>query len=187
VTIRQGADRIISDIDKQKYNFQSHVQVIQALATSVGQAMGGTSGALYRIFLTASARSFQQAYQPTNLPEVNDALLATAFQSGVEAIKEYGGADEGYRTMLDALIPASNTFTRAIIAGFPTSQALHLAAETAQIGAEATKNMRALAGRSNYLSPDRLISTPDPGAKAVAIWLQALSDYYNSNYNENNK
>ena len=38
-----------------------------------------------------------------------------------------------------------------------------------------TQTMRAQAGRASYVSPDRL-QNPDPGAKAVALWLRAICD-----------
>ena len=68
--------------------------------------------------------------------------------------------------MLDALIPASECIGSGIAE----------VAEAASCGAESTKNMIALAGRSNYLSEDQLAGTPDPGAKAVAIILTAIAE-----------
>ena len=51
------------------------------------------------------------------------------------------------------------------------SAAAHAAAE----GAEATKSMKASAGRSSYVPDIALQDTADPGASAVAIWLQAAA------------
>jgi len=69
--------------------------------------------------------------------------------------------------MLDALIPAADTFDNGIKA----------AAAAASAGADSTANMEvALAGRSNYLGEDQLRGTPDPGAKAVSIILRAIAD-----------
>jgi dihydroxyacetone kinase len=50
-----------------------------------------------------------------------------------------------------------------------SSQACHGFA--AQAGAEATKGMTPAAGRSSYVSAATAKGIPDPGAKAVAIWL----------------
>lgn len=39
---------------------------------------------------------------------------AEAFEAGINAISKYGGASAGYRTMLDALIPACRVLHEVI-------------------------------------------------------------------------
>ena len=41
------------------------------------------------------------------------AAVAGAFQAGVDAIQQYGGASRGDRTMLDALLPAAEALARS--------------------------------------------------------------------------
>jgi DAK2 domain len=78
---------------------------------------------------------------------------------------EYGGANPGDRTMIDALLPALNALPD-----------VGKAAKAARTGADATANMtRALAGRSTYVSADKLKGFNDPGAEAVALLLEGLS------------
>lgn len=52
---------------------------------------------------------------------------------------------------------------------------LSSAAEAALKGAEATKNMGSLAGRSNYVSEEKMQGVPDPGAAAIAAAFGALA------------
>ena len=63
--------------------------------------MGGSSGALYSIFLNALAATLAAS------GDISPKAAALAFSAGVGAISKYGGATAGYRTMLDALIPAA--------------------------------------------------------------------------------
>lgn len=70
------------------------------------------------------------------------------------------GATVGMRTMLDAFVPA--------IAALHAGHSVKEAAQQAEAGADATKSMNSLAGRSNYINQDILSGTPDPGAVAVA-------------------
>ena len=49
------------------------------------------------------------------------------------------------------------------------------ALEAADRGVEATSQMKPLLGRSSYLG-NRVLGYPDPGAKAVAVWLRAASE-----------
>lgn len=70
--------------------------------------------------------------------------------------------------MNDALIPASQ-----ICADGGDMDSIVKAAVEA---ADATANMEAKAGRSNYLAFSTIQGTPDPGAKAVAFILQGIAD-----------
>ncbi len=45
------------------------------------------------------------------------------------------------------------------------------------MGAEATTGMKAKAGRASYVSAANLTS-PDPGAKGVAIWMRAVAQEF---------
>lgn len=119
--------------------------------------MGGSSGVLMAIFFTAAA---QQLAAGEALP--------SALQQGLEKMKQYGGAQLGDRTLIDALQPA----IEAMVAG----KSLAEVAEAAQQGSEATASMgQAKAGRSSYLNSDNLNGVPDPGAVAVARVFAALS------------
>ena len=68
--------------------------------------------------------------------------------------------------MLDALIPFSQTWS----GGGSVSDALAAARE----GTAATATVVARVGRSSYVG-DRALGTPDPGARAVVIWLEAVA------------
>jgi dihydroxyacetone kinase len=71
--------------------------------------------------------------------------------------------------MLDALVPAA-------LALVESGGSITPAATKAREGADSTASMGlASAGRSNYLSEETLKGTPDPGAVAVAIALEAMS------------
>jgi dihydroxyacetone kinase len=59
--------------------------------------------------------------------------------------------------------------------GQASREMLMVAVENAERGVEATARMKPRLGRSSYLG-DRVLGYPDPGAKAVAIWLRAASD-----------
>ena len=96
-----------------------------------------------------------------------------AVDQGCQAIRELGGAKPGDRTMLDALAP----FVRSLkdVRGEPSREILLTAVEAVEQGVKATARMKPRLGRSSYLG-DRVLGHPDPGAKAVAIWLRAVSE-----------
>jgi triose/dihydroxyacetone kinase / FAD-AMP lyase (cyclizing) len=57
----------------------------------------------------------------------------------------------------------------------PTGDAILAAVEAAERGADATAHMQPKLGRSSYLGV-RVLGYPDPGAKAISMWLRAASD-----------
>ncbi|EFN51059.1 hypothetical protein CHLNCDRAFT_28367 [Chlorella variabilis] len=100
-TLAQGAVAIQQQLASLPLDDPSAAAL--ALGRLVGRAMGGTSGAVYKILLTAIGASLRQhhAEQPTL------AVVATAVLDGARAVSKYGGAQLGSRTMLDAIIPAA--------------------------------------------------------------------------------
>ena len=71
------------------------------------------------------------------------------------------------------LLPAAESFHRAVISGVSVTGALQTASAAAADGAAATARMLPRRGRSGYLG-ERALGHPDPGAEAVAAWLAAL-------------
>ncbi|MGI3167021.1 dihydroxyacetone kinase family protein [Pseudooceanicola sp. 200-1SW] len=136
----------------------------RAVGAIVRRATGGTSGPLYAILATAAGNALDEGEGTPG------AQLARAFAAGVEALQALGGAEPGDRTMVDALRPAA----QAMAAAEDPAEALRRAAQAARDGAEATKQMRPRRGRSSYVG-DRVLGHVDPGAHAVALWLDAAA------------
>ncbi|KAM6289242.1 triokinase/FMN cyclase [Aegotheles albertisi] len=143
----------------------SPAQLLSALADLLLEKMGGSSGVLYGLFLTAAARPL---LQHQHLPAWADAMDA-----GIEAMQRYGGAAPGDRTMLDSLCAAAQALDALRRPGAELLPVLAVAVQRAEEAAEATKAMEAAAGRASYISSAQL-RQPDPGAVAVAAVLRAL-------------
>ncbi|KAL3818507.1 hypothetical protein ACJIZ3_004412 [Penstemon smallii] len=177
-TMFRGASAILEDM-KKCYPLNDPAETILQIGSSIGKVMGGTSGILYNIF-------FKAAY--THLKAVGHSDIrvphwAGAFEAAIAAVSKYGGAKEGYRTLLDALIPASSVLKEKLAAGVDPVDAFVLSAEAAVTGAESTKNMLAQAGRSSYVSAEILASVPDPGAMGAATWYKAAAEAVKEKYN----
>lgn len=137
-----------------------------AVAQVLRHEVGGTSGPLYALLVTALG----EAFEPGRPDPAADAL-ARGFQDAVSRLQELGGAKLGDATMMDALIPAAEVLAGADI-GDPGDLAARVLA-AARSGAEATTGTAAGLGRSSYLG-DRAVGVPDPGAVAVTVWLEAV-------------
>ncbi|XP_078077364.1 triokinase/FMN cyclase-like isoform X2 [Mustelus asterias] len=140
-------------------------QLLLCLGKLTRDHMGGTSGALYSIALMTAAQ---------RLKDNNNASdWAVALNSGIEALKRYGGAELGDRTMLDSLCPAEYELRKLTDGNGNALQVLAEAVQKAEAGAEATKDMIAKAGRASYISSAQF-TRPDPGAVACAAILKAI-------------
>ncbi|XP_015333523.1 triokinase/FMN cyclase isoform X2 [Marmota marmota marmota] len=143
----------------------SPAQVLSKLSVLLLEKMGGSSGALYGLFLTAAAQPLKAN---TDLP-----AWSLAMDAGLEAMQKYGKAAPGDRTMLDSLWAAGQELQAWKKPGADLLQVLTKAVKSAEAAAEATKNMEAGAGRASYISSARL-DQPDPGAVAAAAILRAI-------------
>ena len=139
--------------------------ILTRIADALRRAIGGSSGPFYATALIRAARGVPAR------PAAQDWAMALA--AGTNAIAELGGAKPGDRTMVDALQPAAEAFAAALAAGMPASAAWGAALDAARAGAEATARMYPKLGRASYLGA-RAVGTPDAGAAAVVIWMEAL-------------
>lgn len=151
-TFAAAARRVLSELDSLP--LADRPALFGELSQLLGSAMGGSSGILLSILFAAAG-----AAGP-------DASPAAALAAGAQAMQRHGGAAEGDRTMLDALLPA----VRAL-----GEHGLAAAITAARAGADATAQMAsARAGRAAYVGSEHLRGVVDPGAEAVAAAFGAL-------------
>ncbi|MFI8949650.1 dihydroxyacetone kinase subunit DhaL [Streptomyces sp. NPDC053750] len=121
--------------------------------------VGGASGPLYGTLLRRTGKALGDA------AEVSAEQLAEALRTGVDAVRQLGGAAPGDKTMIDALVPAVD----ALADSFAAARA------AAEEGAVATTPMQARKGRASYLG-ERSIGHQDPGATSSALLVAALEE-----------
>ena len=130
-------------------------ELLRAISTELSQSMGGSSGVLLAIFFSAAADA-----------SADGKNVVPALQAGLARISDVGGARVGDRTMIDALDPALSALDQGVGA----------AAKAARKGADETASMtKAGAGRASYVSSGDLEGNTDPGAEAVALLFEGLS------------
>jgi dihydroxyacetone kinase-like protein len=99
------------------------------------------------------------------------ALLAEAFEAGINRIMERAGSKPGEKTILDALYPAAKAMAAHAEEGLlPALEAASIAAEE---GSKSTANMKAVHGRAAYYG-DKTIGLIDGGAEAGRLMFLAL-------------
>jgi ATP-dependent dihydroxyacetone kinase len=164
VSMERAARRVLLEVES--YPLADVPATLRALGDTLRRALGGSSGPLYGVLFLRCGNALAES-GGTRLVE-----WSAAIEQGSRAISELGGAKPGDRTMLDAL----DRFVQALKNG----SGLDAAATAAEEGARDTAQMKPKAGRSSYLG-ERVLGTPDPGAKAVSIWLRAVEEALKGN------
>ncbi len=169
VSMRRAAEAVLGAVDS--YPLDDVPATLKALGHALQREMGGSSGPLYGV-LFLRCGNVLEGFGSAGLAQWADAM-----EAGCQAISELGGARPGDRTMLDALDPFVRTFRNAgkSAGGVLSREVLLAAVKAAEDGVEATARMKPRLGRSSYLG-ERVLGHPDPGAKAVAVWLRAASE-----------
>lgn len=142
--------------------------LIANMAQKLEDEVSGSTSSLYGAWLEGMAESV-----PENAQELDAAALAAMFKSGLEEIGFATNARIGGKTMMDALIPATEAMEKAVPQGEKAMFAS--AADAAEKGAAATAQMKASFGRAKNLG-DRSIGAPDAGATSLSVLFRAFAN-----------
>ncbi len=135
-------------------------------AMAVMAINGGSAVPLWNTWLDG----MQEAAPEGN--EMGIGEIQAIFANGLSEMEDMSGAKVGDKTMMDALIPASQAI--AAYAGEDEGELFNLAAEAAQKGAENSKNFPSKFGRAKSYG-DKTIGTPDAGATSMACFFKGLA------------
>jgi dihydroxyacetone kinase phosphoprotein-dependent L subunit len=150
---------------------------LKRVAVTITGRIGGTSGPIWG---TAFIRAGATAGDRTDLTGED---VVAMLRAAADGIKQRGGAELGEKTLLDALVPATDTLERELAAGTGAADALARMAVTARQAADATKEMVAKRGRAAYTG-ERSRGSVDAGATAVAVMLERISAAWAAKYTE---
>lgn len=140
-------------------------------AMVITEHCGGASGPIWGSAFRSAAKYGEGKTEI--MPEEMSGLL----QSAVDGIQKRGGAKLGDKTLLDALIPATESLKRSAAEGEELLGAMRKSAQAAVEGAEKTKLIAASKGRASYLG-ERSIDKPDAGATAIGIIFTYIVDQF---------
>ncbi|WP_278102638.1 dihydroxyacetone kinase family protein [Microbacterium proteolyticum] len=129
---------------------------------------GGTSGALWGVILGAIARTLGDTGAPTT------ADVASGVSAAARAVTDYGKAEVGDKTLVDALVPFAATLAHAVDGGASLASAWASAADSAERAAAATADLLPRKGRARTHG-EHAVGTPDPGAVSLALITAAIA------------
>jgi len=144
---------------------------LKTLSRILMNEIGGSMGPLYGYFFRSMAKTLGDN------EEINIRLLSDMLQSGLDSIKDIGGANLGDKTMLDCLIPAVAALKEELNNGSSEEVALSVMKEAAIAGRDNTKDMVAKVGRASRLG-ERSRGVPDAGSCSCCLILCSIADSY---------
>ncbi|MFZ4210817.1 dihydroxyacetone kinase family protein [Pantoea endophytica] len=130
---------------------------------------GGTSGALWGVALTALGTALGDRQTP------DAQRVATGVREAKEGIMHFGKARVGDKTMVDVLVPFSDSLIEAVAAGASLTDAWLKAAQVADKAAQDTAQLVPKMGRARPLA-EKSVGTPDAGAISLALIVNTVGD-----------
>ncbi len=142
-------------------------QALQEIGMTLLSTMGGASGSLFGTLFISMSKAVNDRVE-INSNDVSEILI-----QGVEAVKKRGKSDAGEKTMLDVLIPVSESMKQGVEAAITLPDLLENICQTAVEGMESTRNMLATKGRASYLE-EKSIGHIDAGARTSQLMICAI-------------
>ena len=141
-------------------------ELLDDAAMAVMSLNGGSAVPLWNTWLDGMQEGAPEA------DEVDIPGIQAIFARALEEIDDMSGAKVGDKTMMDALIPASEAI--AAYDGASEDELFSAAAQAAAQGAENSKNFVSKFGRAKSYGT-KTIGTPDAGATSMACFFRGLA------------
>ena len=159
-------ERAFTNVDQAlQGSFTSIGQIFDVAAQVLAETSGGAIGPILAAFFSEGGTLFHVK------TEIDSQDLLDFMQNGMEAVEQVGGAQPGDKTIIDAFVVTINSLKG--ITDQPILQALSVAHQAAQQGAEATRSLVATRGRARFLG-ERSLGYPDAGATSFVLMIEAL-------------
>ena len=162
-TMAKVCNAILAAIEESDGGIQT---LLDDAAMAVMAINGGSAVPLWNTWLDGMQEGAPEA------EEIDVTGIKAIFAKAFEELDEMSGAKVGDKTMMDALIPASESI--AAYEGDSEAELFTLAAAAAAAGAENSKNFPSKYGRAKSYGT-KTIGTPDAGAMSMSCFFQGLA------------
>ena len=182
-----AAEAELTEIDS-KFGDADHGLTMSKIAGAISAAVDGSEGGI-QAMLDDAAMAVMALNGGSAVPlwntwldgmqeeapegdEIDVAGLKAIFAKALEELDDMSGAKVGDKTMMDALIPASQAI--AAYDGDDAEGLFAAAAQAAAAGAEASRQFVSKFGRAKSYGT-KTIGTPDAGAVSMSYFFQGLA------------
>ncbi|CEF70112.1 Bifunctional ATP-dependent dihydroxyacetone kinase/FAD-AMP lyase [Strongyloides ratti] len=157
----RAAIEILKRINECSIDLSSIKNACLDIADVFEDVVGGTTGALYSVFLSSASR-------------YADHDIIKSLEEGVNAIIQFGGAQPGDRTMIDPLYKAI-IIAKNLEKEEKNKEYWEKIIKNVEEEVSNTSLMKAMSGRASYTNFSDQKSV-DAGAFAVYLWMKAIYD-----------
>jgi len=154
----------------QKVDGSDFKGFLKALSEALQNEACGSTSTLYGAWIQGMSDA-----APEGISELDAATAACVFKGGLDEIGFTTRARVGDKTLMDALIPATEAFVAAEPDGIAAM--FRAAAAAAKNGSDATRAMRAKFGRAKNLG-ERSIGPVDAGSASMATLFTAFAQVF---------
>ncbi|WP_114457019.1 MULTISPECIES: dihydroxyacetone kinase subunit DhaL [unclassified Halanaerobium] len=169
INMSRGFKKVKEKLSSNDYEKNS--DLVKTVAMTLISTVGGAAGPLYgTAFLNVSKV----------IPEAEfdiDAAIEIG-ESAINGIQKRGKAEQGEKTMLDAIMPAVESLRESKEKNLELKDALEECKKAAEEGMKATIPMQATKGRASYLG-ERSKGHQDPGATSSYLIIKTIVDEIN--------
>ncbi|MGM0602467.1 MAG: dihydroxyacetone kinase subunit DhaL [Bacillota bacterium] len=169
INMSRGFKKVKEKLSSNDYEKNS--DLVKTVAMTLISTVGGAAGPLYgTAFLNVSKVIPDSDFDIDSAIEIGE--------SAVNGIQKRGKAEQGEKTMLDAIMPAVDSLRESKEKGLSLQEALEKCKNTAEEGMKATIPMQATKGRASYLG-ERSKGHQDPGATSSYLIIKTIIDEIN--------
>lgn len=148
--------------------FPSIDKAFMGVGMAMMSSMGGASGAIFGTLFRNGGKAL------AGMEQFDSAALASFLTAACEGVQARGKAEVGDKTVVDALAPAAEKARAS--QDHPLDEAVKAAAQAAEDGKDASKDMVAKFGRAKSLGEGTL-GHPDAGALSFTLIMQSMRDH----------
>ena len=171
-TLRHCAEAVLQYLKENKIPLDRATSTVLGITEAQESSMGGTSGALYAIYLTGLVQGLLKSTQ-SNGEAATVKHWASAANHAFQSLGKYTPDRPGDRTLVDALEPFCRTLASEAESGKSAKEALKAAVDASKEGAEKTRDMTARLGRATYIG-ETSEKVPDPGAWGIWALVEGI-------------
>ena len=141
--------------------------ILKTVGMALVSTVGGASGPLY-------GTAFMQAGKAmAGKMEIGMEDFLAIMDAAIAGVQQRGKSTTGEKTMLDAMVPATEAMKKCCAGSGDAKQAIDEGLAAAKAGVEYTKTIIATKGRASYLG-ERSIGHQDPGATSFTLMLEVI-------------
>lgn len=165
-SLARGFEQVLAEWDD--YDRSDPTTFLQRVARTITSKIGGTSGPIWGTAFLRAAKAIE------GTEEIDGAAVVAMLRAAVAGIQDRGGAEVGDKTLIDAVVPATDALESALDTGISGADGASTFASEARSAADGTSELQARRGRASYTG-ERSIGSPDAGAVVVAVMAEDLT------------